>query len=70
MAFEEYETTAQALDCFGNVVYQMRLRFDGTVRVTLQSGLTVDVEPSSGTVLTPGVHLDQTIITQCCQFRP
>ena len=69
MAFEEYQTSADALDCFGNVAYRMTLRFDGTIRVALRSGLTVDVEPRSGTVLTPGAHLDQMIIDQCRQFR-
>lgn len=70
MAFEEYQTTAEALDCFGQVAYRMTLRFDGTIRVTLRSGLTVDVEPRSGTVLTPGAHLDPLIIDQCRQFQP
>ncbi len=70
MAFEEYQTTAEALDCFGNVAYRMTLRFDGTIRVTLRSGLTADVDPQTGAVLTPGVHLDQSIVDQCRQLRP
>lgn len=70
MAFEEYQTTADALDCFGNVAYRMTLRFDGTIRVTLRSGMSVDVEPQSGTILTPGAQLDPLIIDQCRQFRP
>lgn len=70
MSFEQYQTTADALDCFGNVAYRMTLLFDGTIRVTLPSGRTVEVEPASGTVLTPGAHLDPMVLDQCRQFRP
>lgn len=70
MTFEEWCTTAEALDCFGNVVYRLRLRFDGIVEVRLHTGTVADVEPRTGTVLTPGVHLDPVIIDQCRQLRP
>lgn len=70
MAFEKYQTTADGFDCLGNVAYSMTMRFDGTIAVTLRSGLVIEVDSQTGTVLTPGAHLDPLILDQCRQFHP
>lgn len=42
------------IDCTGSITHTLTLMYDGTVRVRFASGVEAAVDPSSGTVLTPG----------------
>lgn len=42
------------IDCTGVTTHTLTLLIDGRVRVRFASGVEADVDPSTGTVLTPG----------------
>jgi len=42
------------IDCTGAVTHTLTLMYDGTVRVRFASGVEAAVDPSTGTILTPG----------------
>ena len=42
------------IDCTGVTTHTLTLLIDGRVRVRFASGVEADVDPATGTVLTPG----------------
>ncbi len=58
------------IDCQGRVTHRLVLRLDGTVSVTsTATGITATVDPSTGTVLTPGVHLPDQVVNAARAIR-
>ena len=60
----------QLMDCSGHVTHQLVLEIDGTVTITFRStGRTARVDPATGAVLTPGVHVPQALLDHAASMR-
>lgn len=46
--------TTSLIGCTGAITHTLTLMIDGRVRVRFASGAEADIDPASGTVLTPG----------------
>lgn len=61
----------ELVDCQGRTTYRLVLDVDGTVLVTIAvSGVTVRVDPTVQTVLTPGVVLPDEVMRAASSLRP
>ncbi len=60
----------QLLDCTGYPSHTLTLRVDGTVEVRFREGHTALVDPSTRTVLTPGIAVHPDVIEAAAGLRP
>ncbi len=63
---DDYLDKVQLLDCEGRVTATLILQPNGTVAVERTNSVRVIVEPSTRTVLTPGVRLDAGLVDAAC----
>lgn len=62
--------TDELLDCQGRVTHRLVLEIDGTVSVHIvDRGLTVRVDPTTGTVLTPRMHVPPQVVNAARSMR-
>ncbi|MDJ0770934.1 MAG: hypothetical protein QNJ12_19230 [Ilumatobacter sp.] len=62
--------TEELIDCFGQLTHRLVLEIDGTVSITFaSSGVTARVDPTTRAVLTPGMHVPQSLIDQAASMR-
>lgn len=62
--------TEELIDCQGHTTHRLVLEYDGSVTVRfLASGVTARVDPDSGTVLTPGVHVPPQVMNAVRALR-
>ena len=62
--------TEDLIDCFGQLTHRLVLEIDGIVTITFaSSGTTARVDPSTRAVLTPGVHVPQTLLDHAASMR-
>ena len=54
--------TSSLIDCSGRVTHSLVLMADGFVRVEFAGGATADIDPRTGTVLTPGRNVPEQVI--------
>ena len=54
--------TTTLIDCTGQVTHTLTLLVDGTVRVRFPSGVEADIDPRTGTVLTPGRIVPEQVV--------
>jgi hypothetical protein len=54
--------TTTLIDCTGHVTHTLTLLVDGTVRVRFSSGVEADIDPRTGTVLTPGRVVPEQVV--------
>jgi hypothetical protein len=54
--------TSSLIDCSGRVTHSLTLMPDGVVRVEFAGGTTADIDPRSGTVLTPGRAVPEQVV--------
>lgn len=60
----------ELLDCQGRVTHRLVLEVDGTVSVRfVDRGLTARIDPSTGTVLTPGLHVPPQVVSAARSMR-
>ncbi len=58
------------MDCSGHVTHHLVLEIDGTVTIRFRStGKTARVDPSTGAVLTPGVHVPRALLDHAASMR-
>jgi hypothetical protein len=57
------------IDCAGAVTHTLTLLVDGRVRVRFASGVEADVDPSTGTVLTPGRVVPEPVLAAARSLR-
>lgn len=50
------------IDCTGATTHTLTLLIDGRVRIRFASGVEADVDPATGTVLTPGRSVPPQVI--------
>ncbi len=63
--------TAHVLDCQGRTTHVLTLEIDGTVTIAFRSGgHTARVDPRTRTVLTPGMHVADTLMDEAASLRP
>ena len=55
-------TSTSLIDCTGVTTHTLTLLIDGRVRVRFASGVEADVDPGTGTVLTPGRSVPPQVI--------
>lgn len=67
--------TERLLDCQGRVTHTLVLEIDGLVKVTIHAtghspGVTCRIDPQTGKVLTPGVHVTESVVAaaRCLQL--
>jgi hypothetical protein len=75
MAIHRYDLSGdleqvQLLDCTGHPSHTLTLRLDGTVEVRFREGHVALVDPSTKTVLTPGMTVHPDIIETAAGLRP
>lgn len=58
---EDYLTSVDVLDCSGRTTHTLTLQIDGTVRISMPSGLEAVVDPTRRLVLTRGVNVPSTL---------
>lgn len=56
------------IDCTGAVTHTLTLMYDGTVRIRFASGVEATVDPSTGTILTPGRTVPPHVIAAARTF--
>jgi hypothetical protein len=62
--------TEQLIDCFGATTHELTLDYDGTVSVRfVHGGHVVRIDPSTRTVLTPGVTVPDQIMDHAAAMR-
>ncbi len=62
--------TEELIDCSGIATHRLVLEIDGTVSITfVSSRVTAKVDPSTRTVLTPGVHVPPTLMDHAASMR-
>jgi hypothetical protein len=54
--------TSSLIDCSGRVTHSLTLLPDGFVRVDFAGGATADIDPATGTVLTPGRVVPEQVV--------
>jgi hypothetical protein len=57
------------IDCTGATTHTLTLLIDGRVRVRFASGVEADVDPVTGTVLTPGRAVPEPVIAAARSLR-
>lgn len=64
--------TAHVLDCQGRTTHVLTLEIDGTVTIAYRhgGGHTARVDPRTRTVLTPGMHVPDTLMDEAVSLRP
>lgn len=70
MEIDNYLTTTALIDCTGQISHRLTLQFDGMVRIDYTAGRSVTVDPATRTVLTPGAHIESTLMDQAVMLRP
>lgn len=60
----------QLLDCSGKVTHTLTLLVDGTVAITFAAGHRAIVDPLARRCLTPGMHLEPTLLDAAGAMRP
>lgn len=62
--------TEELIDCQGCTTHRLVLEVDGTVTVRfVASGVAARVDPETGTVLTPGVHVPPQVMNAVRAMR-
>lgn len=62
--------TEELIDCFGSLTHRLTLEIDGTVSITFaSSGVTARVDPSTRTILTPGVTVPAALMDHAASMR-
>ena len=62
--------TEELIDCFGQVMHRLVLEIDGTVSITFSaSGVTARVDPTTRSVLTPGVNIPPALMDHAVSMR-
>jgi hypothetical protein len=54
--------TSSLIDCSGRVTHSFTLMPDGFVRVDFTGGASADIDPATGTVLTPGRVVPEQVV--------
>lgn len=54
--------TSSLIDCSGRVTHSLTLLPDGFVRVDFAGGASADIDPRTGTVLTPGRSVPEQVV--------
>lgn len=61
--------TTSLIDCFGATTHTLTLLVDGRVRIRFASGVEADVDPDTGTVLTPGRTVPDHVLAAARSMR-
>lgn len=61
--------TTSLIDCTGATTHTLTVLIDGLVRVRFASGVEADVDPVTGTVLTPGRTVPEQVIAAARSLR-
>ncbi|MEL6891417.1 MAG: hypothetical protein AAFP84_07465 [Actinomycetota bacterium] len=62
--------TEELIDCFGQLTHRLVLEIDGTVTITFAtSGVTARVDPTTRTLLTPGIHIPPSLMDHAASMR-
>ena len=60
----------ELIDCQGRTTHRLVLEIDGTISVRfVERGVTARIDPRSGTVLTPGVHVPPQVMNAAASMR-